>query len=150
MRFTYLVLACLPVLGQTSNVSSVSKVPGEMVTLEISAASQPSRAPVTLKWEVVFPVQLMEMEDSAPELGNAATDSAKSIECTARRPYIYACTLSGGQKPIGNGLIARYRFKIRTTAAAGTTTLKIERAVATTVDSKVATLNDTEVIVIIK
>jgi hypothetical protein len=47
-------------------------------------------------------------------------------------------------------LIARYHFKIRTTAAAGTTTLRIERAVATTVDSKVRTLHSTEVIVIIK
>lgn len=150
MRFAYLILGCLPVLGQTSHLSSVTKAPGEIVTLEISADSQPSRAPVALKWEVVFPVQLMEMEGSAPELGGAAMDSGKSIQCTARKPYAYACTLAGGQKPIGNGVIARYHFKIRTTAAAGTTTLRIEKNVATSVDSKVATLNDTLVIVIIK
>jgi hypothetical protein len=150
MKFAYLVIGCLPVLGQTSNVSAVTKAPGDMVTLEISADSQPSRAPVALKWEVVFPVQLMEMEGGAPELGSASMDSAKSIQCTARRPYAFVCTLSGGPKPIGNGLIARYHFKIRATAAAGTTTLKIEKAVATTVDSKVASLNDTEVTVIIK
>jgi hypothetical protein len=150
MRFAYLVIGCLPILGQASNVSSVTKAPGEMVTLEISADSQPSRAPVLLKWEVVFPAQLMEMEGNAPELGKAAMDAGKSIQCTARKPYAYVCTLAGGQKPIGDGLIARYHFKIRTTAAAGTATLRIERAVATSVDSKVATLNDTEVIVIIK
>jgi hypothetical protein len=122
----------------------------QQVALEISAESQPSRAPVALKWEVVFPAQLMEMEGGNPELGSAAMDSGKSIQCTARKSYAYVCTLSGGQKPIGNGLIARYHFQIRTTAAAGTTTLRIERAVATTVDSKVRTLNNTEVIVIIK
>jgi hypothetical protein len=103
-----------------------------------------------LKWEVVFPAQLMEMEGGNPELGSAAMDSGKSIQSSAWKSYAHVCTLSGGQKPIGNGLIARYHFKIRTTAAAGTTTLRIERAVATTVDSKVRTLHSTEVIVIIK
>jgi hypothetical protein len=55
-----------------------------------------------------------------------------------------------GRNRLEMALTARYHFQIRTTAAAGTTTLRIERAVATTVDSKVRTLNNTEVIVIIK
>jgi hypothetical protein len=150
MRFAYLIIACLPVLGESSHVSSVTKAPGEMVTLEISADSQPSRAPVALKWEVVFPAQLMEMEGGVPELGSAATDLGKSIQCTARRPYIYVCTLSGGQKPIGNGLIAIYHFKIRTTAAAGTSSIRIQKAESTTTDSTKWTLNNAEVIVIVK
>jgi hypothetical protein len=150
MRFAHLVLGCLPVLSQTPHVSSVTKAPGEMVTLEISADSQPSRAPVALKWEVVFPAQLMEMEGGVPELGSAAMDSGKSIHCAPRKSYAYVCTLSGGQKPIGNGLIAIYHFKIVTTAAAGTTNITIEKAESTTADSKKWTLNDTEVIVIIK
>jgi len=145
-----LVFGCLPVLGQTSDVSHVTKAPGDSVTLEIFAESQPKRAPVALKWEVVFPVQLMEMEGGAPEVGSAAKDSGKSIQCTARRPYAYVCTLSGGQKPIANGLIAIYRFKIRTTAKAVTTNLRIEKAESTTFDSMKWTLNDTEAIVIIK
>jgi hypothetical protein len=150
MRLAYLVVGCLPVLGQTSHVSSVNKAPGEKVTLEISANSEPARAPVALKWEVVFPAQLMDMEGGAPEIGSAAMDSGKSLQCTARKQYVYVCILSGGQSPIADGQIAIFHFKIRTTAQAGTTTLWIERAEATTVDSKKWTLKDTEVIVIIK
>ena len=150
MRLAYLVVSCLPVLGQTATVSSVTKSPGEMVTLEISANSQPSRAPVALKWEVIFPAQLMQMEGDATQVGSAAMDSGKSLQCTARRPYAYDCILSGGQNPIADGLIATYHFKIQTTARTGTTTLKIEKAEATTVDAKKWTLNDTEVIVVIR
>ena len=150
MRLAYLVVCCLPVLGQTPQVSTVTKVPGEIVTLEISADSQPARAPVALKWEVVFPPQLMEMEGGGPEVGSAAQDSGKTIECKARRPYAYVCTISGGQKPIADGLIAIYHFKILASAAAGTTTLRIEKAESSTADSRKWALNDTEVTVIIK
>jgi len=131
-------------------VSSVTKAPGEKVTLDISAYSQPARAPVALKWEVVFPAQLMEMDGDAPEIGKAAMDSGKSLQCTARKPYSYVCILSGGQNPIADGPIAIYHFKIRTTAWAGTTTFRIENAESTTADSKKWTLSETEAIVIIR
>jgi hypothetical protein len=150
MRLAYLLFGCLPVLGQTSRVSSVTKAPGEQVTLKIFADSQPGRAPIALKWEVVFPAQLMDLETDAPELGSAAMDSGKSIQCSARKPYSYVCILSGGQKPIANGPVAIYHFKIRTTAEARTTTLRIENAEATTADSKKWALNDTEATVIIQ
>ena len=150
MRFAYLVLGCLPVLGQTPHVSTVTKTPGDEVTLEISANSQPGRAPVALKWEVVFPAQLMEMEGSGPELCSAAKDSGKSLQCTARTPYALDCSVSGGQKPIADGLIAIYHFKIRPTAAKGITRLRIEKAESTTADSMKWPLNSTEAIVIIQ
>jgi hypothetical protein len=150
MRLACLVLGCLPALGQTSGVSHVTKAPGEQVTLEISADSQPARAPIALQWEVVFPAQLMEMEGDAPQIGSAAADSGKSLHCMARKAYAYVCTLSGGQNPIANGSIAIFHFKIRAAAEARMTTLKIESAEATTVDSKKWTLNDTEAIVIIR
>jgi hypothetical protein len=150
MRFACLVVGCLPVLGQASEVSSVTKAPGEKVTLEIRQDSAPGRAPAALKWEVVFPAQLMEMEGDAPEAGRAATESGKTLQCTKLKPYSYACILSGGQNPTANGVIAIFHFKIRTTAEAGTTAFRIERGVATAVDSKVSTLNDTEATVIIR
>jgi hypothetical protein len=149
MRLAYLVVSCLPVLGQTSPVSSVIKAPGDQVTLDISADSQRGRAPVALKWDVIFPAQLMAM-DGAPDTGSAAMNSGKSLQCTARRLYTYTCILSGGQNPIANGPIAIFHFRILTTAEPRTTTLRIEKAVATTVDSSVLTLNDTEAIVIIQ
>jgi hypothetical protein len=118
--------------------------------LEISADSQPARAPVALQWELVFPAQLMDLEGNAPEIGSAARDSGKSLQCTQRTPYAYVCILAGGQKPISNGPIAIYHFKIRTTAAAGVIALKIEKAEATTADSTKWTLNNTEAIVVIR
>jgi hypothetical protein len=149
-RLACLLVACLPALGQTSGVSHVTKAPGEKVTLEISAVSQPGRAPIALKWEVVFPAQLMEMEGGTPEIGSAAKNSGKSLQCTARKPYAYVCILSGGQGPLADGVIAIYHFRIRTTASAGITSLKIENSESTTPDSRKWTLNDTEAIVIIK
>ncbi len=150
MRLAYLVVVCLPVLGQTSRVSSVTKAPGDKVTLEISADSQPARTPIALKWEVIFPAQLMEMETDAPQLGSAAVDSGKSLQCTSTRPYSRVCVLSGGQKPIGNGPVAIYHFQIRPTAQAGTTSIKIQGAESTTADSKKWVLDNTEVIVVIR
>jgi len=149
MRLAYLVVGCLPVLGQTSRVSPVTKVPGEKVTLEIAAKSQPERAPVALHWEVIFPAQLMETEGKA-EIGSAARNSGKSLQCRLLNPHSYGCVLSGGNNPITDGQIAIFYFGIRTTAEAGTTVLRIERAVTTTSDSKVFSLDDTEAIVIIR
>jgi len=149
MKLAHLVAGCLPLLGQAPRVSSVTKAPGEKVRLEIAANSQPGRAPVALKWEVVFPAQLMEMESDA-EAGSAAIDSGKSLQCTPLRSYSYACILSGGQNPIADGPIAIFHFKILTTAAPGTIALRIERVEATTVDSKHWSLNNTEAAVIIR
>ena len=103
---------------------------------------------MALKWEVYFPAQLMEIE-ADPEPGGAAKASDKTLICTARRLYAYSCTLSGGQNPIADGLIAIYHFKIKATAEAGTTRFKIEQVRSTTADTKETILNSTEAVVII-
>jgi hypothetical protein len=105
---------------------------------------------VALKWEVVFPAQLMDSSSDAPEIGSAAKDSGKSLQCTARKSYSYLCVLSGGQNPIADGPIAVFHFHIRTAAESGTTHIRIERAEATTEDSKEESLNATEATVIIR
>ncbi|MBZ5575255.1 MAG: hypothetical protein LAP40_01690 [Acidobacteriia bacterium] len=148
MRLACLMLACLPLFAQTSGVLPVTKAPGDEVTLEVSATSQPANAPIVLKWDVIFPAQVMDLETVDP--GSAATHSGKSLQCTARKPYLYACVLSGGQNPIENGLIVTYRFKIKSTAPAGSTTLRVENAESTTADSKKWTLNPTGTIVIVR
>ena len=148
MRLGYLLVACLPVLGQTSGGSSVTKVPGDAVTLTISLNSQPVRAPIALQWEVVFPAQLMDLEGD-PEIGSAARDASKALVCKPLKPYSYRCVLSGGEKKIGDGQVAIFHFRIRTTAAAGTSALRVERAAATTVDGKQEALSNTGATVII-
>jgi hypothetical protein len=150
MGLAYVLAGCLPILGQASRVSSVNKTPGEKVTLTLSVDSQPGKAPVAVKWEVIFPAQLIEMESDAPERGSAAVDSGKSLQCTARSPYLYVCLLSGGQTPIADGPIAIFHFRVRTTAEAATTALRIQKATATTADSKELPLNNTESTVIIQ
>lgn len=149
MRLAPLLFACLSLAGQTSTGSSVTKAPGETVTLQIFANSQPARAPVALKWEVIFPAQLMDMEGDA-DIGSAVMDSGKSLKCMLQKPYSYVCILSGGRNPIGDGQIAIFHFRIRTSAEPVTTALRIERAVATTLDAKEEALNNTESIVIIR
>jgi hypothetical protein len=131
-------------LGQVFRVSSVTSAPGEKVSLEISLDSAKASAPTTLKWEVVFPAQLLELEGDGPEIGSAAMDSGKSLTCSRRKSYSDFCTLSGGQNPVANGPIAIFHFKIRAAAEAGTAAVRIERAEAVTVDSKELTLNNAE------
>jgi hypothetical protein len=98
----------------------------------------------------VFPAQLMDMGSDLPEIGSAAKDSGKSLQCTSRKPYSYFCVLSGGQKPIADGPIAVFHFRIRTAASSGATRLRIQKAEATMEDSKEETLNSTEATVIIR
>jgi len=145
-----LVVMYLPVLGQSPQSSSVTKSPGETVTFEIRQESASPKAPVALEWEVVFPAQLMEMESTAPETGTAAKDSGKTLECSQRKSYVYACVLSGGPNPLAKGVIAVFRFKIFPTAAAGRALIRVEKAVATMADSKVVTWNTAEAVVTIR
>jgi len=129
--------------AQVFRVSSVTGAPGERVRLEISLDSAVVSALTGLKWEVVFPAQLLEPGDEEPEIGRPAMESGKSLTC-ASKTYSSVCTLSGGQKPIPKGPIAIFHFKIRTSAEAGTAEVRIERAEAVTVDSKELTLDAAE------
>ncbi len=152
MRWAGLILVCLSVRGQgpsTLPTTPVVKSPGDLVTLEIAATSQPKRAPITLHFDVVFPVQLMTMEGEG-ELGSAAQSSGKSLKCHVLNPHSSGCVISGGDKAIADGQIAIFLFRVLKTAKAGTTRLRIERAVSTTVDSKIVSLNDTEALVTIR
>ena len=115
---------------------------------EISARSDRSRAPVTLKWDLFFPAQLLDFESATT--GSAGTGAGKSLLCTARKQYSYSCSLTGGQTPILDGLIAVYRFKVKATAPPSTTQLRIENAEATTGDSKKWQLETIEATVVIR
>jgi hypothetical protein len=148
MRLAGLLFTCLPFLAQPS-ASSVTKAPGDMVTLRIFANSQPAKAPAGLKWELIFPAQLMDLDGKA-EIGDSATDSNKSLQCTLAKSYRYSCILSGGKGPIADGQIAMFRFRIRTTAERGKTSLRIERAVAIAADGKEEPLTGTESIIVIR
>ncbi len=137
-----LVAACLP-----GSVSSVTKAPGENVTLEVRQAG--TQASTTLKWELVFPAQSMALEGDKPEAGSAATASGKELQCNLTKPYIYACILFGGVKPLSNGPLAIFRFKIAAAAAPAKTSFRLQRSEAAGADSKFIVLNDAEATVTI-
>jgi len=141
---TSLLLGALPAFAQTLQVSSVASAPGEEVTLEISLHSPSGNAPVALKWETIFPAEVLNDDGSGPKAGRAASDSGKSLTCTKRSTYAYVCILAGGQKPVPTGDVAILHFKIRTNANAGTTSVRVERAEAVTADVRKLTLNDTQ------
>jgi len=124
-------------------LSPIKGAPGENVSLEISLDWAAAPAPSALKWELLFPAQLLGPEGGQPEIGGAAMRSGKSLQCVARRQYSYSCILSGGQNPIANGPVAIFHFKIRSTAEAAMTAVRIVSPEAA-LGSKKLTLNDAE------
>ena len=123
------------------DASPVIKAPGDKGTLELTAKWQAGVAPVVLKWEMLVPVQLLEMEGE-PEVGSATTKSGKTLQCAAPRPYRYTCVLSGGTNPVQDGTIAIFHFKVRPTAKAGSTAFRIQKVEDTTADTKVYNLDN--------
>ena len=128
-------LAGLPVVGQALHVSSVSGSPAEKISVEIFLSSPVKESPDTLKWETIFPAQLLVVVGS-PEAGSAAKESGKSLTCELRETYSCVCILAGGQKPIANGLIARFAFEIRADAHPGTANIRISKVEAVTKELK--------------
>lgn len=140
-----MLMSGLPaVLGQDLSISPVQGAPGESVTMEVSLNSPAGKQPVALQWETVFPVELLELEGSGAEASPAARDSGKLVTCAARKAYSLVCILAGGRKPIANGSIAIFHFRIRAEARMGTSTFTIQGAEAATMDVQDIRLKDAE------
>jgi hypothetical protein len=110
----------------------------------------PAVALTALKWDMTFPAQLIDLEGNAPEAGASAKASGKALQCNLIKPYSYTCLLFGGEKPVSDGPIALFHFKIRTTADPVTSRLRLQDAEATTADSKRVTLNNAAASVIVR
>jgi hypothetical protein len=145
-----LVAGCLVGPGQFSAAYSTTKTRGESIMVEVHQDMAAGTAPTTLKWDLIFPAQLMEMEGKMPDTGEAATASGKTLQCNRIKPYSYTCLLFGGDKPIANGALAIFHFKILETAPPTKTTLRLEQAEGTTADAKAAPLKGAEVTVTIR
>jgi hypothetical protein len=143
----WLLLIGLPAMfAQDLRVLSVGGAPGEAVALVVSLNSPAGKAPAVLQWEMIFPAELVDPEGNGPEIGAAARDSGKSVTCAVRKPYSLFCVLAGGQKPIANGSIAIFHFRIRANARAGKSAFKIQAAEAATLDLREIALKDAEAI----
>lgn len=138
----YSAISAVP--GPELRVSSVTGAPGDTVRVEILIESPPGKEPVGLEWETVVPAELLELVGDGPEAGRAAADSGKLARCSKQKSYLYVCTVTGGEKPIMNGPIAVFRFKIRADAQSRTTALRIEKVKALTLDRRQSILNGAE------
>jgi hypothetical protein len=125
-------------------MSSASGRPGEKVAVQLFLDSPSGAAPAALKWVMVFPARLLEVEEDGLTLGASANESGKSLTCAPREPYSYICVLAGGQKSIANGPVASFHFKIRADAHPGSALIKIDQVDAVTKDLKTLKLNGTE------
>jgi hypothetical protein len=76
-------------------VSSIAGSPGETIEVEISLDAPAGKAPAALKWETVFPAQLIEMEGDGPSPGGAAKESGKSLACTTTKSYFISLQSCG-------------------------------------------------------
>ena len=122
--------------------------PGDQISVEVVFQSLPGKELFGLAWELVVPAQVLELVDG-PETGRSVEDSDKVVNCSLQKSYLYACMLPGDQKPVVSGAIAVFRFKIRSGVQPRTTTLRIEKIEATTVDGRRSPLRDSEATVIV-
>jgi hypothetical protein len=142
MRSILFLLVSAAGSAQILSVASVHAVPGEEVRVDISIESPPGKAPLTLKWDTVFPIQLLDLIGDSLEPGKAAKDSDKSITCVKPKPYAYTCIMFGAPKPLANGVIATLHFKLHPDARPGTATVKVQNGEAVAGDLKVFPLKD--------
>ena len=106
--------------------------------------SPAGKAPPILKWDTIFPAQLLDVMGNGPQTGKAGTDSGKSVSCAMQKPYSYTCILFGGLKPIPNGVIATIRFKVHMDAQPGKTAIRIQNIEAASEDLKRFNLDNSE------
>lgn len=124
----WLLTVSLAASAQDLKVSAVHASPGDEIRVDISIESPAGKGPSTLKWETVFPAQLMDPVGDAPELGKAAKDTDKAIACAKSKPYSITCILYGGLKRLDNGVIATVRFKVHKDARVGETKVTVQKA----------------------
>jgi hypothetical protein len=151
MRFALLFAAALPLFGQSDAKPPVTKKPGDSVLFQVFANSQTDRNPLAVQWQVIYPARIMDLE-GAPEPGRPAKDAGKSLDCkpTPQKEYSLSCTLSGGNKPIADGPIAIFHFRIHPDAPPGKVTLRVQTASAKQKNGSDAALKNTESTFIIR
>lgn len=131
----WLLLGILPLAGQELSVSSASGRPGETVQVEILLKAPRTQPPWTLKWDTVFPAQLVDPA-GAPVPSDAVKGAGRTLTCTQRQSYSYVCILTGGNKALASGPVAVFRFKIRPDAHAGTFAIRPDHIDAVDQDLK--------------
>jgi len=129
--------------GPQLRISSVEGAPGDIVEVPVWIKSAPSSRTVAVDWQMTVPAQVLELA-VAPEIGGAAADSGKALRCSTQKGYLYDCEVEGGERPIPDGAIAIFRFKIHTSVESKITVLRIEKAKSIGSDRRRSTLSRAE------
>jgi hypothetical protein len=140
----WLFMGAMAGSAQTLTIAPVQTSPGAEFQVEISMTSPAGKALPILKWDTIFPAQLLDVVGGGPETGKAGKDSDKTIACAMQKPYSYTCVLYGGVKPIENGVIATIRFKGHADVPPGKITIRVQKIEAATADYKRFNLDDAE------
>jgi hypothetical protein len=140
MRFGLVVLASVPLWGQSLQVSPGVAARGEAASFLIKLASPKGKELVALQWEISAPPEIT-IDPGSIVAGSAAESAQKSITCASgqkqdRGGQRYACILAGGKKNIGDGPVAVVRYNIRHGTGARKVVVRIEKIVGVTGDLK--------------
>jgi hypothetical protein len=138
MKFGLVVLASLPLWGQSLQVSQAAAARGEARSFLIKLASPKGKELVALQWEISAPPEIT-IDPGNIVAGSAAEGAQKSITCVSvqkpdRGRQRFACILAGGQKSMGDGPVAVVRYNIRHGMGAGRVVVRIEKAMGVTGD----------------
>jgi hypothetical protein len=92
--------------------------------------SPSGKEPLALQWEAAFPGEALKLDGTGPVAGAAAQAAGKSLTCAPKKtsPGLskWVCILAGGQKPIGNGVVALLRFEVQAHAHAGSLPIVVD------------------------
>lgn len=148
MRFVLVVLASVPLWGQSLQVSQAAAARGETGSFLIKLASPKGKELVALQWEISAPPEIT-IDPGNIVAGSAAEGAQKSITCVSvqkqdRGSQRYACILAGGKKSIGDGPVAAVRYNIRHGKSAGTVVVRIEKVMGVTGDLTKVDISDVD------
>jgi hypothetical protein len=141
-------LAAAPAAAQTLKFSTPS-ARAERVEVELLLHTPAGKEPSTLQWEAIIPLDQVTLVDGFPQVGAAAQAADKIVSCSAKTresdSLTILCLAFGGAKPIGNGVVTRFSFRISSTARKGPAVVRLKRAIAVTADLKRTDIPDTSV-----
>jgi hypothetical protein len=135
MRCALWILFVAGLQGQSLLSPPVQAAPGAKGEAEILWASPAGAEPLALEWDTVVPVDVIEIAGDGLTPGAAAKRAGKSIACSgqwkkAPRRYSYRCMAVGGQRTIGNGVLAVLSFTVSKSAKPGAHRVLVEHAQA--------------------
>lgn len=147
----FLVFLQFGVSAQTLKLSSAPTGEEERITIEISFKSPDEGEASALQWEITILATQLSVLDTDTTVGPAAEASGKSLSCALKSSganhSAYVCILYGGRGSIGNGVVAKIRFKIASDTSPGSARVRISNALAVSKDLKRMPVSDAETIV---